>query len=233
MITDFFNARKIPTLTEANENARQFGVEIGKNLIDPISLEYRKLQPKFQHSSFSSIYTSQLGQINQNFKRLPIPSNSTMIEENPDKENMQLPSFLQIEEEKNPSTDPLNVPAYIDQIISFVLSQEELTLIKQNYFLFQTEIKEKMRAILVDWLVDVHAKFKMVPETLYLSVNLLDRYLELTNITKQQLQLVGIACMLIASKYEEIYPPECKDFIWVTDNAYNKTELLEMEGKIL
>lgn len=90
-----------------------------------------------------------------------------------------------------------------------------------------------MRAILVDWLVDVHIKFKLLPETLFLTVNLIDRFLERVQITRQKLQLVGVAAMLIASKYEEIYPPEVKDFVYVTDRAYTKEDILDMEGKIL
>ena len=72
----------------------------------------------------------------------------------------------------------------------------------------QEDINEKMRAILVDWLVEVHLKFKLMPETLYLTVNLIDRYLEKEKIKRSQLQLVGVTAMFIASKYEEIYAPE-------------------------
>lgn len=97
----------------------------------------------------------------------------------------------------------------------------------------QTDINEKMRAILVDWLVDVHIKFKLLPETLFLAVNLADRYVEKVPVARQKLQLVGVACMLIACKYEEIYPPEVKDFVYVTDKAYSREEVLDMEGKIL
>lgn len=86
----------------------------------------------------------------------------------------------------------------------------------------QNDINEKMRAILIDWLIDVHLKFKLVPETLYLTVNLIDRYLSSNAIPRQKLQLVGVAAMLIATKYEEIYPPEVKDFEYVTDRAYNR-----------
>jgi hypothetical protein len=90
-----------------------------------------------------------------------------------------------------------------------------------------------MRAILVDWLVDVHLKFKMVPETLFVCVSLIDRYLEKVPVTRQYLQLVGVTAMFIASKYEEIYPPQIKDFIEVTDNSYTRAEVLQMEGSIL
>jgi len=87
---------------------------------------------------------------------------------------------------------------------------------------FQEDINEKMRAILVDWLVEVHLKFKLLPETLYLTVNLIDRYLCKEQVHRSKLQLVGVTAMLIASKYEEIYPPIVKDFVYITDNAYTK-----------
>ena len=97
----------------------------------------------------------------------------------------------------------------------------------------QKDINEKMRAILVDWLVDVHLKFKLLPETLFLTINIIDRYLEKNAIARQKLQLVGVASMLIACKYEEIYAPEIKDFVYVTDKAYTKEDILFMEGTIL
>ena len=137
-----------------------------------------------------------------------------------------------MEEETPLPYDPLKI--YMEQIMKFVQSREKLFSIKVDYFIeTQLEIKEKMRAILLDWLVDVHRKFKLVPETFFLTVNLIDRYLEKNPVSKQQLQLVGISSLFIASKYEDIYPPELKDFVYVTDNAYTKSELLEMEGKIL
>jgi cyclin B len=91
-----------------------------------------------------------------------------------------------------------------------------------------------MRAILVDWLIDVHLKFKLLNETLFLTVNILDRYLSIaTNLSRSKLQLVGVASMLISTKYEEIYPPTVKDYVYITDNAYSKEEILKMESHIL
>ena len=86
-----------------------------------------------------------------------------------------------------------------------------------------------MRAILVDWIIEVHLKFKLLPETLFITVSLIDRYLEQTQIKRTNLQLVGVTAMLIASKYEEIYAPEVRDFVYITDNAYTKDEILLME----
>lgn len=90
-----------------------------------------------------------------------------------------------------------------------------------------------MRAILIDWLVEVHLKFKLLQETLYLTVNLIDRFLQASQIVRSKLQLVGVTCLLIACKYEEIYPPIVSDVVYITDNAYKASEILEMERNIL
>ena len=99
--------------------------------------------------------------------------------------------------------------------------------------LLQPHINAKMRAILVDWLVEVHLKFKLVPETLYLTVNLIDRFLEIQEVPRNKLQLVGVTALLLASKYEEIYPPEIRDLVYITDRAYNKADILKMESTML
>ena len=89
----------------------------------------------------------------------------------------------------------------------------------------QPHINERMRSILVDWLVEVHLKFKLVPETLYLTINLIDRYLEKKEVSRPKLQLIGVTSLLIASKYEEIYPPELRDLVYICDRAYTRTEV--------
>jgi len=97
----------------------------------------------------------------------------------------------------------------------------------------QTDINVKMREILVDWLVEVHLKFKLQPETLYLTVNLIDRFLERRAVSRTKLQLVGCTAMLIAAKYEEIYAPEVRDFVYISDQAYTRDQILAMESIML
>lgn len=77
-----------------------------------------------------------------------------------------------------------------------------------EYMDLQPEINAKMRSILVDWLIEVHHKFELTPETLYLTVNIVDRFLSVKLVPRRELQLVGISSMLLASKYEEIWAPE-------------------------
>ncbi|KAA0058798.1 cyclin-A2-4-like [Cucumis melo var. makuwa] len=97
----------------------------------------------------------------------------------------------------------------------------------------QTDITQSMRGILVDWLVEVSEEYKLVPDTLYLTVFFIDWFLSQNYIERQKLQLLGISCMLIASKYEEICAPRVEDFCFITDSTYTKEEVLNMEGQIL
>lgn len=90
-----------------------------------------------------------------------------------------------------------------------------------------------MRAILIDWLVDVHTSFELREQTLYLALAYLNEYSAAAEITRQEYQLVGITCLWIASKYEEIYPPRMSNFTQVTDSSYSTADLKAMEGKIL
>ena len=88
----------------------------------------------------------------------------------------------------------------------------------------QKEITEQMRSILVDWLIDVHFKFNFTEETLYMTILTIDRFLSVREVTRLNLQLLGIVAMFIACKHEEIDLPKSDDFIYVTDNAYTREE---------
>lgn len=79
-----------------------------------------------------------------------------------------------------------------------------------------------MRAILISWLVEVHLKYNLLPETLYITVNLVDRFCASQTVPRADYQLLGVTAMLIACKYEEIYVPKIDDFVDITDNTYSK-----------
>lgn len=127
--------------------------------------------------------------------------------------------------------NPLAVTAYVNDIYAYYRRVE--AQISPDYMAEQTDINDRMRAILVDWLVEVHLKFKLMPETLYLTTNLIDRYLAKENVTRKNLQLVGVTAMLLAAKYEEIWAPEVKDFVYISDKAYTKAQILAMEKTML
>ncbi|KAG6588699.1 Cyclin-A3-1, partial [Cucurbita argyrosperma subsp. sororia] len=89
-----------------------------------------------------------------------------------------------------------------------------------------------MREILVDWLVEVAEEYKLVSDTLYLTISHMDIYLSSQAVDKSKLQLLGVCCMLLASKYEEINPPNVEDFCYITDNTYTKEQVLSMEREV-
>ncbi|KAF8103052.1 hypothetical protein N665_0188s0013 [Sinapis alba] len=97
----------------------------------------------------------------------------------------------------------------------------------------QRDVTKTMRGILVDWLVEVSEEYTLVPDTLYLTVYLIDWFLNGNYMERQRLQLLGITCMLIASKYEEIYAPRIEEFCFITDNTYTRDQVLEMESQVL
>lgn len=130
-------------------------------------------------------------------------------------------------------SNPFMVAEYAQHISEELLRVEKESLPSPNYMSHQTDINFNMRAILVDWIIEVHLKFKLLPETLFITINLIDRYLSQTNIRRKNLQLVGVTCMFIASKYEDIYPPPVIDFANITDNAYTTTQIFEMEFSVL
>lgn len=126
----------------------------------------------------------------------------------------------------------LAVVEYVEDMYKFYKLTEDKGRI-HNYMDSQPDINSKMRAILVDWLIEVHRKFELMPETLYLTINIVDRCLSMRTVSRRELQLVGMSSMLIACKYEEIWAPEVSDFIAISDNAYVREQVLRMEKEIL
>jgi len=89
----------------------------------------------------------------------------------------------------------------------------------------QTDISSAMRTMLLDWLVEVAQEYDLTSETYFLTVNYIDRFLSLVSIPRTKLQLFGMICLLLAAKYEEIYPPCVDDFVYMADNTYSKEEV--------
>lgn len=98
---------------------------------------------------------------------------------------------------------------------------------------FSDHITMSMRSILVDWLIEVAEEYKLMPETLFLSVAYTDRCLVRMPIERRELQLVGVTCLFIAAKYEEIYAPEIEELCYITDNSYERNQIIRKEREIL
>ncbi|MBA0808567.1 hypothetical protein Gohar_024296 [Gossypium harknessii] len=126
-------------------------------------------------------------------------------------------------------TNPLAVVEYIDDLYQFYKKAECTGCVPPNYMEQQYDINQRMRGILIDWLVEVHYKFELMEETLYLTINLIDRFLAVKQIARKKLQLVGVTAMLLACKYEEVSVPVIEDLVLISDKAYSRQEVLDME----
>ncbi|CAL1388219.1 unnamed protein product [Linum trigynum] len=132
------------------------------------------------------------------------------------------------------SKDPQDCSQYAPDIYKHMLVTELDHRAPANYMeTLQSDVTANMRGILIDWLIEVAEEYKLVPDTLYLTVNLIDRSLSQIYIEKQRLQLLGVTCMLIASKYEEILAPRVEEFCFITDNTYKREEVLKMERQVV
>ncbi|XP_039764484.1 G2/mitotic-specific cyclin-B3 isoform X2 [Pararge aegeria] len=137
-------------------------------------------------------------------------------------------------------SDPLQVSRYAMDIFTYLKSREPHFLI-DDYLQRMKGITSWMRALLVDWMVEVQESFELNHETLYLAVKLVDLYLtkssrtqpEKDHLSKEELQLLGASALFIAAKFDERIPPLVDDFLYICDGAYTLSQLLKMEITIL
>lgn len=123
---------------------------------------------------------------------------------------------------------------YDDELVSWMLDRETMTRPNTTYMKWHPSLNEKMRSILLDWLMEVCREFEMQRETFHLTVNIVDRFLScVSEVHKNRLQLVGVAALFVASKVEEVYPPKANEFALITDGAFTIVEIYKMERLVL
>ncbi|CAK1578585.1 unnamed protein product [Parnassius mnemosyne] len=126
-----------------------------------------------------------------------------------------------------------HVVEYRQDIYEYMREIEVKNRANPRYMRKQPDITHMMRSILIDWLVEVCDEYGQQSETLHLAVSYVDRFLSYMSVVRTKLQLVGTAATYIAAKYEEVYPPEVSEFVYITDDTYTKREVLRMEHLIL
>lgn len=129
--------------------------------------------------------------------------------------------------------DPLMVSEYVGEIFPYLHELEQKTLPDPNYLFKQAQLKPKMRSILVDWLVEMHQKFRLLPETLFLAINIMDRFMSVEVVQIDKLQLLATGSLFIAAKYEEVFSPSVKNYAYFTDESYTEDQILQAEKYIL
>lgn len=169
-------------------------------------------------------------------QKAPAEKSSTLKEEleEPEPENIKQAiedGVLDLDSED--LDDPLMVAEYVVEIFDYLRELEFETQPNPDYIEHQPDLEWKMRGILVDWLIEVHTRFRLLPETLFLAVNIIDRFLSAEVVALDRLQLVGVTAMFIASKYEEILSPHVANFSHVADETFSDKEILDAERHIL
>ena len=173
----------------------------------------------------------------QIFRIDKVPKNQNEKEnQNLIKKEKEKPDYLYLNFNFQNSQENISyVGEYLEEIYVNLLLEETqaTTKPKFGYMNTQPEINEIMRAILIDWIIDVHLRFNLRQETLFMTIWLIDTYLSFAFVHRDKLQLLGITCLLISCKSHEIYYPQNDKLIEMTDNAYSKEEMLTMENEIL
>ena len=126
--------------------------------------------------------------------------------------------------------DPAAVSNYVEEMYAFYRQQE--SCVGAGYMNSYPYFSSRMRGVLVDWLLQIHCFFDCLPPTLYMAVSLLDRFLakDGAGIARGKLQLVGVTCLLIATKFEETHPIPLGDLIYACRNIYREHHVSAMDG---
>jgi len=129
----------------------------------------------------------------------------------------------------------VNVDEYVEDILEYLKSQELSTMPEANYMAYQNEITNDMRRVLIEWLIEVHGEYDLKPETLYLTINLIDRYLSKRIVPKSDFQLLGVTALWVAAKYEEAHGkiPSLNQMRYICCKYYEEPEFIQMEMRLL
>lgn len=138
-------------------------------------------------------------------------------------------SEMVMDEKDEDTYDVTMVAEYAPEIFNYLHELEHKLSPDPNYMDDQEELKWEMRSVLVDWVVQVHQRFNLLPETLYLAINYIDRFLSRRKVSLSRFQLVGAVALFIAAKYEEINCPTVQEVAYMADNAYTVEEFLKAE----
>ena len=223
-----------------NANSRKISMDNKTDYQSSSSFNSQKNENKNTINNTLSLTTDE--------KNEDINSNSSNVEDIANKENIPIRNEsiintdAEMKEEKpsltwNTTLDPDSsfIPMeYINNIWDSFIEKEKLNFYSyDNIIKIQTDIKESMRCILIDWLISLQNKFFFNIKTLFLTVNLIDRYLSKKPILRTRFQLLGVTALFIASKYEEMFMKNINDFVEITARAFNKNQILEMESELI
>lgn len=189
-----------------------------KDLLNKVKCQFKKEK---EHDENVNTLNAQLNQISINDNK------KKKIETKTPSPKQDTPK-----QEKPPKT-PQYVEEYAEEIEQYNREVESNFLPKKDYMDFQDDLRPNMRTILFDWLLLVHNHFRLLPETLFITIRIIDNYLSKKNINRKKLQSLGVTCLILACKYEQVYFPQIPEIVDLADGAANQKEVLEMESDVL
>ncbi|CAN7052856.1 hypothetical protein BRARA_G02190 [Brassica rapa] len=221
--------KKIPPVPVHRPITRKFAAQLAEN-----KPQIHKQQETKQSDSIDRIITDVEEEDGDFHEPMFVQHTESILDEIDTMEGIEMEEEEEEESvmdiDSSDKNNPLAVVEYINDIYDFYKNNECRSCVPPNYMENQPDINERMRGILVDWLIEVHYKFELMEETLYLTINLIDRFLAVTqHVPRKKLQLVGVTAMLLACKYEEVSVPVVDDLIVISDKAYTRREVLDME----
>ena len=227
---------------------RYFGRELSTNYNNQENIQNNNMNLDFQKltkKTNSNYYINNFPLKEENINHIILPNKFELKQyENKNKENynIALSPFSNKFNKENSNIEeikynPQLVQEYSSDIFSYLKENENINYPDYINDIFSNQKSEKIniktRAIVIDWLVHIHYKFKLKEETLYLTINIMDRFTKTTSFNLNDYQLISICSLLIASKFEDIYPPEISDLIYASKNTYSKEQIIKTEYEIL
>ena len=243
--TNFINSNKLKRMLMFG---RCFGRELTTNYTNQeniqnniANLDFEKIKNENSIHYYLNNFTIKEEKINQT---LPPHKFQLKHYENKNKENYNItlnPFSNKFNKEKynieEIKYNPQLVQEYSSDIFTYLKENENINYPDYINDIFSEQKSEKIniktRAIVIDWLVHIHYKFKLKEETLYLTINIMDRFTKTTSFNLNDYQLISICSLLIASKFEDIYPPEISYLIYASKNTYSKEQIIKTEYEIL
>ena len=208
---------------------RYFGRELSTNYNNQENIQNNNMNLDFQKltkKTNSNYYINNFPLKEENINHIILPNKFELKQyENKNKENynIALSPFSNKFNKENSNIEEIKYnPQLVQEYSSDIFSNQK-----------SEKINIKTRAIVIDWLVHIHYKFKLKEETLYLTINIMDRFTKTTSFNLNDYQLISICSLLIASKFEDIYPPEISDLIYASKNTYSKEQIIKTEYEIL
>lgn len=207
-------------------------------------------EPKAKRPAFSDLSKAISNVVIDSTKKLNLKRDNRNVRRSKSHSDTSLQSIKESESEQlDASTEPDPCPAYdfdaesgpdianvsefAFDIFRYYKSREKFFHVG-DYLPRHPRLNKQTRAVVADWMVEIQETFELNHETLYMAVKILDIFLANTEqVEKNDLQVLACAAFFISCKFEERSPPLIEDFMYICDEQFDRTQLIQAEMKVL